>query len=384
MKKTLKDFIVEYKNGNEEVLNKLIGLRETKEKNNNREYDTVYRLRFFDKALHNIYLDILKKHYYIDEKDIDSYVLAGFTKLLDKVDITKEPSQVIKWFKQRLDGLVMNEIESENRKYHEHITIDSVGNETEYNADDEQVNNTRLDQAVIEQYKLIIDNSGYKEFINFVGGKIEKILSIPQQKVYKLLQRDMSQIEIAAELECTQENVSQIIKAMNNRIRKEYLSYRTYKALSLKPDTYQKINSFIDNYNQIVKYDTTHSLNYFGYVYDFVMNEVVKNQSTIELEFLQKDQDEYGYFTRNKESHFDSVVDVIIDRCNKPTYNIIQSIHEGKDTRVKETAQDKFVMDIIRVFELYIKEIKSVIRNANGYLVENGLDNQNKMFDKVS
>jgi hypothetical protein len=31
MKKTLKDFIVEYKNGNEEVLNKLIGLRETKE-----------------------------------------------------------------------------------------------------------------------------------------------------------------------------------------------------------------------------------------------------------------------------------------------------------------------------------------------------------------
>jgi predicted transcriptional regulator len=385
MKKlTLKDYIVEYQNGNEEVLNKLIGLRETQEKNANREYDTVYRLRFSDKALHHIYLDILQKYHYIDDKDIDSYVLAGFTKLLDKVDINKEPSQIIKWFRVRLDGLVQNEIESENKKYHDNITVDSVTNENEYSEDDEQVNISRLDQAVYEQYKLINDDSGYKEFINFVGG-IEKILSASQKKVYQLLQNEeFTQSDIAAELNCSQENVSQHIKAMNNRIKKEYLSFRTYKALSSKPDTYQKITSFVDGYNQIIKFDVTGTFDYFGFVYEFVEKEIIKNQSTIELDFYKKDQDAYSYFNRNKESHFDSVIDVVIDRCNKPTYDVIKTIHEGKESRIKDHAQDKFVMDIVKVLNQYIEEIKSIIKNANGYLVENGLDNENKIFDKVS
>ncbi|MEH7438171.1 hypothetical protein V7182_11900 [Neobacillus drentensis] len=41
-------------------------------------------------------------------------------------------------------------------------------------------------------------------------------------------------------------------------------------------------------------------------------------------------------------------------------------------------------MDIIKVFNQYINDIKKVISNANGYLVENELDDQNKIFDKVS
>ncbi|MFD0827571.1 sigma factor-like helix-turn-helix DNA-binding protein [Neobacillus sp. M.A.Huq-85] len=217
--KTLKDYIVEYQNGNEEVLNKLIGLRETKEKNNNGDIDTVYRLRFADKALHNIYLDILHKHTYIDGKDIDSYVLAGITKLLDKVDTTKEPQQIIKWFRQRLNGLVQNEIDSENKKYHDNILHDPAKNDN-YSEDDEQFDKTRLDQAVIEQYKLINDTSGYKEFIEFVGG-IERILSAHQRKVYQLLHNEeLTQSDIAAELGCSQENISQHVKAINNRIKK--------------------------------------------------------------------------------------------------------------------------------------------------------------------
>jgi hypothetical protein len=229
--KTLKDYIVTYRSGNEEVLNKLIDLRETKEKNNNGELDTIYRLRFADKALNNIYLDILQKHFYIDGKDIDSYVLAGITKLIDKVDTNKEPQQIIKWFRQRLSGLVQNEIDSENKKYHDNILHDptNTGDDSE---DDEQFTKTRLDQVVVEQYKLISDASGYKKFIEFVGG-VEKILSAPQRKVYQLLQnKELTQSDIAAELECSQENVSQMFTAMNNRIKKEYLSFRTYKALS--------------------------------------------------------------------------------------------------------------------------------------------------------
>jgi RNA polymerase sigma factor (sigma-70 family) len=385
MKKlTLKDYIVEYQNGNEEVLNKLITLRETKEKNNNGDKDVIYRLRFTDKALHNIYLDILHKYSFIDGKDIDSFVLAGFTKLIDKVDVSKEPNQIIKWFRVRLDGLVQNEIESENKKYHDNISADSVGNENEYSEDDEQINNSRLDQAVFEQYTKVNDLSGYKEFIEFVGGSINKILSVPQQKVYKLLQSgDTTQEDIAKELNCSQENVSQIIKAMNNRIRKEYLNYRTYKALAAKPDTYQKVKSFLDGYNLIVKFDVTNSFDYFGYVCEYIRNEM-KNTSQIELDFLKPEQDPYSYFTRNKDLHNRSVIDVLVDGCNKPTYSIIQSLHEGKESNVKETAQDKFVMDIVKVFNQYIKEIQSIIKSANGHLVENGLDGENKIFDKVS
>jgi RNA polymerase sigma factor (sigma-70 family) len=383
-KLTLTDYIVEYQNGNEEVLVKLIGLRETVEKNYNKEHDTVYRLRFADKALHNIYLDILQKHYYIDGKDIDSYFLAAFTQLLDKVDVSKEPQQIIKWFRQRLNGLVQNEIDSEQKKYHGNLTHDPAPIEDEYSEDDEQINHSRLDQAVVEQYKLINDSSGYKEFIDFVGG-VEKILSESQRKVYKLLQHDdMTQEGIAKELNCSQENVSQHITAMNNRIKKEYLTYRTYKALATKPHTYHKITSFIETYNQIIKYDVTDSFDYYGYVLDFVKGEVAKNHSTIDMDFYKSEQDIYGYFSRNKESHIDSVVDVIIDRCNKPTFNVIQSIWTNKEPRIKDFAKDKFVMDVIRVFQQYIKDIKKVISNASSHLVVNGMDNQNKIFDKVS
>ncbi|MFD0827572.1 hypothetical protein ACT8ZR_18245 [Neobacillus sp. M.A.Huq-85] len=111
---------------------------------------------------------------------------------------------------------------------------------------------------------------------------------------------------------------------------------------------------------------------------------MVKNQSTMEMDFYKPEQDIYDYFNRNKESYIDTVVDVIIDRCNKPTYMIIKALSEKMEPRIKDNAQDKFVIDVIKVFNQYISDIQKVIHNANGYLVENGLDNRNKVFYKVS
>lgn len=382
MKKVnLKDFVVEYQNGNEEVLNKLITLRMTKEQNSQGDMDTIYRLRFTDKALHNIYLDILKTYHTLDGKDIDSYVLAAFTSLLDKVDTSKSPEQIVKWYRIRLNGLVQNAI---SKDYPDHIVPETLSSNNEQGEDDEQSESSvsRFDVAVYEQFKRIEDNSGYKEFISFIGGDVEKILSHAQRKVYRLIQNeDLTQQDIATELNCSQANVNQHITALSNRIKKEYISFRTYKALAAKPDTYRKINEFIGRYNTILKYDTTQAFDYYSLVYDFIKEEVLKNEARIEMDFLKPEQDVYGYFNRNKPEYCDTVTSVLLDRCNKLTFSIVQGIVNGDEMKVRNSAKDKFVMDVLKIFNKYIIEINGVIKISSHHLVENRLEENNKFID---
>ncbi|MGG3683945.1 hypothetical protein [Aeribacillus composti] len=382
---TLKDYVIEYKNGNKNVLNYLISFRTIRERNNAGQIDKIYRLKFNDKALHNIYLDILKKFYWIDGKDIDHFVLASIEQIFEKADVHRSGNEIIHFARKSLEGYVQNFIKEEEDKYYNYTKPEAVKDfQFEFNEDDDAKEKivSLYDTAAFQEYKKIEDNTGYQEFIQFVGG-IKNLLTESQMKLYDLIQDETkTQEQIAEEYGCSQENVSKQIRAISKRIKKEYIYFKTLKSLKQSKNTYHKINEFIEYYNQIIQFDIENKFDYFGYIAEFIK----RNVNDQELKDITENYtyEDFIHLHKNKTTFKYSILDVLVDSINQESYQILVKILFNENFTTSKKKKDKFVIQVLKAFNTYIQVVKKSIHKLSGRIVEQNDDNYKDLIKKLS
>lgn len=373
---SLKDYIIEYKKGNHDILNELIGTYKIVETNNIGSNDTVQRLHFKDNALNGIYWDICVNHHYIDYKILDHYIFKAFydvrddgsiVSIFDNVDVNMSPKQILSYIRVKLTGYVKNQI-----KANDDNTV-SEWFDNPNPEDDEERELSRIDNVVFRTYQQIESKvNQFDEFREYIGGDIRNLLSKNQIRMYELLQDvEKTQQDIAKEYGCTQQNVADMTKAIHNRVLKAFVEWKALKNLKENKNTYRIIKGFMQQLETIKLYDTTNNFDYFGYVIDFLKSNYIENEQKITFKELHQ----------NKKINSLSVIDVVVDRVNVDTYKIVDQYIFKVDTNLKLTKRKKesFVKDIIKAFEKYLNETEKAIRNLSKKVVDDS--NNQKYID---
>lgn len=366
--KELKDYIRDYKNAKNAdekdfLLQDLIATEIVRETNNIGEVDDIYYLRFTDKALQKTYKGILGKFYWVDRKDLDEYVLKAVYDLFnhDKIDLKRDSLEVLNWFRKSLLGRVKNQVTKENEK----TKKNSPEHKEFYDDDGEKHYSSLYDDVAEDRYIQEKNINLFDKFIDSIGG-IENILSEIQYEVYCLIQNDhMTQEDIALILDCSQENISKHIKALTKRIKKEYLNFRTYRALRNSTNTYHKIQTFLHNYNNIIEFDHNDQFNYFGFIIKFLQENYQQGEQNINFNIQM-----------NSVQSPLTVLDVLIDHLRPNEQKLFKKVIEEliyyeNGLILTQPEKDKVRNTVLRAFITYIKEIKQNIKDTNATIINN-------------
>ncbi len=366
----LKDYIVEFQKGKDEVLNYLIGHRQVPEKNLQRQTEYITRIYYKDKKLNEIYFNITKKFHWLDDKDIEEWFLYGlYEKVFPDADITKDPQQIINWASQTLNGYIQNKVNKERKDdkhtVSEHVDAFDVG---EVGKGDESEGIYSLYEIkAFEEFKEAESHSEYEEFITFVGG-IKNILTKQQYKLYKLIQDGTkTQADVAEEYGCSTANVSKQIEKIHKQIKAKWLYYKSVKALT-DSGLYQKIKQFTIEYENIKKHDVGGNFDYFGWMLDFLKDNYKNGEQDVESRQLHK----------NKVTLSMTVFDILTDNVTKKTYNNLYDVLEnGLDIKEFDTysfgkREKKIIVNqVIKAFSNYINESNKAIEKASEYMANN-------------
>jgi DNA-directed RNA polymerase specialized sigma24 family protein len=371
---TLKDYIVEYRNGNEDVLKDLIGKETVIEKNNKGEDDKIYYLKLNDKALNYIYkVDILSKFNWIDRKDIDAYVNEALMIIFSKADTERSPSEIIAWAKQRLIGTVKDCIRKNEREYYDHTKPES---QYQYNAAEGTTELVSLyDQYVHGEYIKLEEINLYDKFIEYIGG-MEKLLSGHQFEIYTRIKVPGStQESIAKDLGITQPAVHKTIRAIQKRFKEEYLNFRTYRALKSSLNTYEKINQFLHNFKVIQQFDTSKQFDFFGYTVKFLRDNYTDSQKV-----------SYKELHKNKQTSHITVIDALVDEIEPKNikwfgYILKHVVYDHiDDFAMYKKDKSKFVEIVLNSFGNYRKEVKGATDHMNHRITEDISENEYNLF----
>jgi len=214
-KKTLRDWIVEYRK-NKEVMSDFIIEYVEKEKNELGQWDEIRYIRTQDKALNQIMKQIEAKYCYrkenaIDKKDMNEYFLNALYEIFEKADIKRSPAEIISWAGDKMNFVVIEHIRTQ---YDTEILSE---NEIVYNTENEDEVNIS-DVQIYRDWLKGEDNNTYEKFLNFVGG-LENILSDAQFEIYTYIKSGLKQHEIAEKMNVSQQNVSKTWNAALKRIK---------------------------------------------------------------------------------------------------------------------------------------------------------------------
>lgn len=357
----IKQYIEEYKDGNFEVLNELIGYRQVNETNEYGTKDTVIRLRFNVEALDAMYWQLLVNYKGVDSKEMDHIINKAFFRvdddnnvnsIFDNVDLTMPDKQILMFIRRKLDGFIKNELQKENKEYGDYITSDTVTLE-----DGEEVSKTDL-----ESYKRFKEADGkveaYAGFKQYIGG-IDNFLKGNQLKIYQAMQdMDKSQQDIADDMDMYQQQVSDTLKRIGNKLNKKYVEWNTLKSLSgSKNNTYVIIKEFLHNFNRIIDFDTTDSFDYFGFVIEFLKDN--HEDDEMDMEALQG----------NKVDTSLTVIDVVTDYCKAKTYKVMEQVLVNSNITYKKQDKKSFYMDVIKCFNKYINDVGKSVEGFSSQIV---------------
>ncbi|ETI68125.1 hypothetical protein [Neobacillus vireti] len=378
--KVLKDYIVEYKNASDDEQRDLVlrGLFTTEivlEKNNNGEMDKIYYLKFTDRALQSTYKNIIKKFYWIDRKDLDTYVIKSIQELFNstKVDLSRTPNEIIAWFNKGLNGRVQNQVTAEKDKTEKNLPEHQVLHDNDGNVEYSSL----YDEVANDRYIKPNDINLFDKFIKSIGG-LKNILSETQFEIYCQMQTGKTQERIAQELNCTQENIHKHIKALTKRIKKEYLNFRTYRALKNPLNTYDTIKSFINTYNNIIQFDINDQFDYFGYIIKFLQDNYQVGEQEIHNEKKM-----------NLAQNPLTVLDVLLDSLKRNEHDLFRRvlnelIYNENGLILSEIEKDKVRNTVLRAFNTYLEEVSKNIRQINSNIVDKfGEEKYDEFIDLV-
>ncbi|ADU30341.1 hypothetical protein [Evansella cellulosilytica] len=357
--KNLKDYIVAYKNGDEFVLDQLIGKRFVKEKNNQGKYDSIRYLKFNDNKLNHLYNNILNEFRAIDPKILDEYILNVVYKMIESTDITKTPAQIVTYFEKNFRLRVMDEINNANEK------VDTV-RERKGQCLEDDAEISHYDDFQFDVWKKN-ESSQYQDFIDHVGG-IEKLLTKTQYKIYALKHDQLlTQGKIADDLGMSQENISKQFTRISNIIKKEWIAFKIINALKGNNETYSTILKYLEMIDNITDY--TYSDYQVDNTFDFY---------TYTINFLKKhykekyDNDQnytYGDFKEmqsNKEDISDTIIDILFDNLNQKSSNILLDEMKGVKRFLRQREKDAFVNQVNKALRQHVDYVKE---NINTYCV---------------
>ena len=369
MQKTLKDYVVKYQNGEHEALSNLIKV------DNDRESGSI---QLADKKLNEM-LYKTKKIYsnYVDESDIEQMMLQFLVDkneagenigILDKIDTTKKPAQIISYVSNSWNGFVKDKLDTL------HFNDDVVTDEVSYTDGEVETKHTLYDRMAYDSWVEVGYSSSFKRFLNEIGG-LENILTERQFEIMTLI-NTKNQNEVAELLDVSQSTVSTTLTQAYNKMKKAYISWKAIELLSSKQGKTlnETVRLFVNEINKIKKYDTTNTFNYFDYTIQFLRENSTKADFEEDIEELQINKREIG----------DSVIGVIIDNLRKNQFQLVgntleQCVNNKQESNMTQRDKDRFVLAVLKALSGHFDKTKERVTDGIELIIEQ-LSNRNYTF----
>lgn len=360
MMKTLKDWIVAYRE-NKEVLNDFIVYETVREQNEQGQWDEVRYVLTKDQKLNAIMKRMEMKYFKdVDRKDLNEYLLHAIVEVFETADTKRSPSEIISWAEDRMRYIVIDEL-----KRNHHMNIVSENEVVSHSDKDDEVNIS--DWQMYQEWLKGEEAKTYEKFLEFVGG-LESILSKKQLEVYTYMKSGWTQQKIAEKMGGTQQNVSKIFQSALNRIKAEYLHFRTYRVM-MKSNTYQKIKTFVKYTENILEHVTDDE----AMLYTYTMN------------FLRENEEEDISFElahENKKDLSTGVLDALFDYMSVGDLKWFMPYWRGEKEVTTKKEKEKFVRIVNKSLVQYLIGAEKALKRTSETIVEREI--HEKVIDLIS
>lgn len=321
-------------------------------------------------------IEFKKEFYLVDESDIEAHFLSGlFTEngeeksILHRADTSKTQNELIKWISIRLRGHIINMIEKQSLFTKEVISEDISDDE---DMDDSSSENSLFDfHAKNEWLDSTDDNfiSPYAGFLDKIGG-LKNILSPQQLKVFHMNRvQNITQDKIAKELNISQQSVSKTLKRAHNKLKSEYLTFRTYEFLAKdNTNTYKKITEFLGDFENIRNFDSG-SFDYFNYLIDWIKKGYLSESTTVTFKDFESIQ-------KNTYEITTTPFDIIVDGARQNEQQLFRDVlntyvvNSSNEITFTKREKERFVKSVIRILNDYDKSIKKNVKEMNKTFVD--------------
>lgn len=373
MMKTLKDWIVAYRE-NIEVMNEFITYETVREMNEQGQYDEVRYMRTKDKAMNRVMkrLEARYRQYkdnWIDKKDMNEYLLHAIVEVFENADIERSPEEIISWAcgdEKKIGKMEFVLLDELRKRYDGDVKIISENETVKHKDKDDAINIT--DFQVYRDWLKGENVNTYEKFLEFVGG-LENILSDVQFEVYTYMMSGKTQQEIAKLMgNVSQQYISKTWKAALERIRKEYLAFRTYRVM-MKSNTYQKIKTFVKYTENILEHVTDDE----AMLYTYTMN------------FLRENEEEDISFElahENKKDLSTGVLDALFDYMSVGDLKWFMPYWRGEKEVTTKKEKEKFVRIVNKSLVQYLIGAEKALKRTSETIVEREI--HEKVIDLIS
>lgn len=370
---TLKKTIKQLHEGNDLALNSLVTFRVVQELNNQGDLDDIQHLSFTSKGLQDVYTSLRNDYPWIKRQDFEAIFLDGLVRDTDKdkgllyqLDINYADKQIKTYLFSKLRGHILNEV-SKLDTYDSNILYDSKT----LSYDDVEQSATMYDDISFKEWQQLEVDDTYSKFLDNIGG-LDKILTKQQYKIYHMAkEQNATQEQIAKELSVSQQTISKTIKAADKRIKKEYMTFRTYQTITKQNGkVYDEITTFRKSIDKIVEFDVSDTFDYFGFVVNWI------------LEHYKDEGVNYSKLHKNLKDDTMSIYDVLVDNISKAQrelfYNVF-SVHVYKTIskdKIKFTKRekDRFVYNVIKILDDYVKNVDEAIKSMSDTFVDEAIE----------
>ncbi|MCT1538429.1 MULTISPECIES: hypothetical protein [Lysinibacillus] len=316
-----------------------------------KEPDKIVQLRFKIKSMNKVHNYINKLYSGIHRRDLDSYVLVAVWKIFDEreIDFSLTDRQIEVWFFKALSGLINNQIKAEREKQKLNVPEHIVYKEN--NNGDASL----YDQVALRKYNDEHIQSSYDLFVEAIGG-YEEILSKPQLVPFTLKRAGFTEQAIADKLGCSQQNINNLLKAANKRIREKYIDYKLTQIAHKSPNTITIIENHIHNYNNIIHCGDIDKFDFFKYTYKFL-------------------QENYKFYNEHNDKSY-TVMDVIFDNLRKQEHDLFKDVVASfTSDKITFTSRqkDRVVNIVNRILNQYIKDTYKAAGNIARHVTHNNL-----------
>lgn len=370
---TLKDYVVLYQEGDEEVLIDLIQLRGK---------DGGNKLFLNDKKLNDFLQKTLTKYQYnVDRSEIEAFMLEFLINvdedgnkigILDKIDTTQTPSQIVSYVSHSWNGFIKDKLST--LLFNENTTTDQSpdqeGGEDAYSIQD---------NVSYSEWEEIAYDTSYERYLEVVGG-LQQVLTSRQYEVTSL-SSTLSQRQIAAELDIAETTVSNTMKQAHNKLKKSYTNWRALELLSSKEGKTQNdtIKSFLDEIDKITKYDQAGTFDYFSYIIDFLIENKTKDDFRLDLETLQKNKVNTGI----------TIIGIVEDNIKRTQHNLVERVLEVYVNRkdkgiVSGQDRNRFSKAIMNSLSSHLDKNKQSITEGIESIVDTLGQRNNERLGRIS
>lgn len=337
---TLKDYIADYQEKGEAstALNRLINVSAG---NNG-----LTKVSFKDKSLNFMMFNIEKKYgNIVSINDLQNWFINGlYERVFDKANLEYEPAQIVKWADMEINGYIKRQIDNK---------VEDIEQVISANYTVEGSEQTHYDDVAIDDYFSVLElDNKFNSYVSSIGG-LRKLLTKRQLEIYNLSNIEgATHQSIADELNVTKQAVTKAIATAKNKIKKEFMTWKTMQSLHKNKELYDVIKDYLANYEQIATFDVEDTFDYYGYT--------------------------VAYFKRNVSDHKEDIADVLIDNATKANRELLidvlqQNVYvDTSDSNVlfAKRQQDQFVMAVLRAFNNCVKQVSDCVSSFSNNVVD--------------